>query len=195
MLTFVAKVNHCFLIHTTLQTGRIEIIYGCMFSGKTKELIRRLKSAKDKHQKTLIVKPQIDDRYDINRIVSHDRHSLGCLHIESSQEIINYSKGVSVVGIDETQFFDDNITAVCQELVSNGIRVIAAGLNMDYKRKPFGAMPQLLSIADQVTKLSANCHSCGQPANYTYRLADDDQQIMLGEKKEYEARCKNCYEK
>lgn len=167
-----------------------------MFSGKTEELIKQLKEANLANQKTLIVKPKIDSRYEKNKIVSHNNTSLDCMPIDSSKEIIKLVQGVKVVGIDEAQFFDSNITDVCQKLIDKGIQVIVAGLDMDYKKNPFGQMPNLLSMADKITKLRAECHNCGQPANFSYRISEENnQQIMLGEKKEYEARCRNCYDR
>ena len=172
--------------------GWIEVICGSMFSGKTEELIRRLKRVKIANQKVEIFKPQIDTRYDVNKIVSHDTNSIHSTPVESSQAILLLAQDVDVVGIDEAQFFDEGITKVCETLALRGIRVIVAGLDMDYLGKPFGQMPQLLSTADYITKLHAICMKCGDIANVSYRKTMQHEQVLLGEKDIYEPRCRSC---
>ena len=173
--------------------GWIEVICGSMFSGKTEELIRRLKRAKIANLKVEIFKPAIDVRYDEIKIVSHDENAIHSTPIENSQTLLLLAQDVDVVGIDEAQFFDDEIANVCDELALRGVRVIVAGLDMDYTGKPFGQMPFLLAKADYITKLHAICVRCGNIANYSYRIIPDEEQIMLGAKNVYEPRCRNCY--
>ena len=173
--------------------GWIEVICGSMFSGKTEELIRRLKRAKIANLKVEIFKPAIDVRYDEVKIVSHDENAIQSTPIDNSQKILLLAQGVDVVGIDEAQFFDDEISNVCDELAVRGIRVIVAGLDMDFMGKPFGQMPFLMSKADYVTKLHAICMKCGSIANYSYRIIPNEEQIMLGAKNAYEPRCRVCF--
>ncbi|MDX2045889.1 MAG: thymidine kinase [Chitinophagaceae bacterium] len=173
--------------------GWIEVICGSMFSGKTEELIRRLKRAKIANLKTEIYKPMIDTRYDENNIVSHDENKIISTPVNNSQNILLLAQGVDVVGIDEAQFFDAEIGRVCDTLALRGIRVIVAGLDMDYQTKPFGQMPQLLAMADYITKLHAICVKCGHIANYSYRKNNQSGQVVLGEKDIYEPRCRKCY--
>lgn len=173
--------------------GWIEVICGSMFSGKTEELIRRLKRAKIANLKVEIFKPAIDIRFDENDVVSHDANSIQSTPIDNSQTILLLTEGVDVVGIDEAQFFDDQIMHVCEILALKGIRVIVAGLDMDYLGKPFGQMPNLLAIADYITKLHAICMKCGNIANISYRKTDEQGQVVLGEKDNYEPRCRKCY--
>ncbi len=173
--------------------GWIEVICGSMFSGKTEELIRRLKRVKIANLKVEIFKPAIDIRYDENNVVSHDANTIQSTPIDNSQTILLLAQGADVVGIDEAQFFDDEIMNVCQTLALRGIRVIVAGLDMDYKGKPFGQMPNLLSIADYITKLHAICVQCGNIANVSYRKTEQSGQVLLGEKDTYEPRCWKCY--
>jgi thymidine kinase len=173
--------------------GWIEVICGSMFSGKTEELIRRLKRVKIANLKAEIFKPAIDNRYDVIKIVSHDENKIHSIPVENSMQIIKLSKAVDVVGIDEAQFFDDKITDVCQSLALQGIRVIVAGLDMDFKGKPFGPVPDLLAIADYITKLHAICVRCGNIANISYRKSPHEGQVLLGELDVYEPRCRNCY--
>lgn len=173
--------------------GWIEVICGSMFSGKTEELIRRLKRVKIANLKVEIFKPAIDIRYDENNVVSHDANAIQSTPIDNSQTILLLAQDVDVVGIDEAQFFDDEIMNVCQTLALRGIRVIVAGLDMDYKGQPFGQMPNLLSIADYITKLHAICVKCGHIANVSYRKTEDGGQILLGEKDTYEPRCWKCF--
>lgn len=175
--------------------GWIEVICGSMFSGKTEELIRRLKRVKIANLKVEIFKPSIDTRYDEIQVVSHDDNAIHSTPIDNSQTILLMANDVDVVGIDEAQFFDPEIVNVCQTLAMRGIRVIVAGLDMDYKGKPFGAMPNLLAIADYITKLHAICVKCGNIANISYRKTTQDGQLLLGEKDIYEPRCRKCYHK
>lgn len=173
--------------------GWIEVICGSMFSGKTEELIRRLKRVKIANLKVEIFKPAIDVRYDENNVVSHDANAIQSTPIDNSQTILLLAQDVDVVGIDEAQFFDDEIMHVCQTLALRGIRVIVAGLDMDYKGQPFGQMPNLLSIADYITKLHAICVKCGHIANVSYRKTEEGGQVLLGEKDTYEPRCWKCF--
>jgi len=173
--------------------GWIEVICGSMFSGKTEELIRRLKRARIANLKVEIFKPVIDVRYDPVDIVSHDENVIRSTPIESSQEILLLSQDVDVVGIDEAQFFDEGIVEVCNQLAFKGIRVIVAGLDMDFSGKPFGQIPQLLAVGDYITKLHAICVKCGNIASYSYRKSPEDTQVVLGEKNNYEPRCRYCY--
>lgn len=173
--------------------GWIEVICGSMFSGKTEELIRRLKRVKIANQKAEIFKPAIDTRYDETKVVSHDSNFIQSTPIENSQTILLLAQDVDVVGIDEAQFFDAEITTVCQQLALKGIRVIVAGLDMDYMGRPFGQMPNLLAIADYITKLHAICVQCGNIANISYRKTVQAQQVVLGEQETYEPRCRTCF--
>ena len=172
--------------------GWIEVICGSMFSGKTEELIRRLKRVKIAHLKAEIFKPAIDIRYDEIKIVSHDENKIHSTPVLNSRQILELAKDVDVVGIDEAQFFDEDITTVCEMLALQGIRVIVAGLDMDYQGNPFGQMPRLLAIADYITKLHAICMKCGNIANFSYRKTADEAQVLLGEKDIYEPRCRIC---
>ncbi len=172
--------------------GWIEVICGSMFSGKTEELIRRLKRAKIANLKVEIFKPAIDIRYDETKVVSHDANAIQSTPIENSQTILLMAQGVDVVGIDEAQFFDDQIMHVCETLARRGIRVIVAGLDMDYLGNPFGQMPNLLAIADYITKLHAICVVCGNIANISYRKTKQEGQVLVGEKDIYEPRCRVC---
>lgn len=175
--------------------GRIEVVCGSMFSGKTEELIRRMKRAKFARQRLIIFKPVIDTRYSAEDVVSHDRNAITSVPVKTAKEILDHANEVDVVGIDEAQFFDDDIIEVCNTLANRGIRVIIAGLDMDYKSKPFGPMPQLLAIADDVLKVHAICMHCGNHAYVSHRKVDVDGQVMLGEKTEYEPLCRECYKK
>ena len=173
--------------------GWIEVICGSMFSGKTEELIRRLKRAKIANLKVEIFKPAMDTRYHEQRIVSHDENAIQSTPIENSQTILLLAGEVDVIGIDEAQFFDDQLPEVCDQLAIRGTRVIVAGLDMDYMAKPFGQMPYLLAKAEYITKLHAICVKCGNIANYSYRKAGRAGQFLLGEKEAYEPRCRHCY--
>jgi thymidine kinase len=172
--------------------GWIEVICGSMFSGKTEELIRRLKRAKYANLKVEIFKPAIDIRYDVVNVVSHDSNAILSTPIDNSQTILLMADNVDVVGIDEAQFFDDQICHVCETLALKGVRVIVAGLDMDYLGRPFGQMPGLLAIADYITKLHAICMKCGNIANISYRKTNQEGQVLLGETDIYEARCRIC---
>jgi thymidine kinase len=173
--------------------GWIEVISGSMFSGKTEELIRRLKRAKIANLKVAIFKPAVDVRFDKDTVVSHDSNAIHSTPVENSQAILPLATDADIVGIDEGQFFDDGITAVCQALALQGIRVIVAGLDMDYKGNPFGPMPKLLAIADFITKLHAICVRCGNLASMSYRKSANEDQILLGQQDIYEPRCRKCY--
>ncbi|MEP6846610.1 MAG: thymidine kinase [Panacibacter sp.] len=173
--------------------GWIEVICGSMFSGKTEELIRRLKRVKIAHLKVEIFKPAVDIRYDETQVVSHDSNAILSTPIDNSQTILLMAEGVDVVGIDEAQFFDPQLIQVCETLALRGARVIVAGLDMDFQRKPFGPMPQLLAIADYITKLHAICVKCGNIASFSYRKTNENGQLILGEKDSYEPRCRKCY--
>ena len=177
------------------RSGWIEVICGSMFSGKTEELIRRLKRAKIANQKVEVFKPRVDTRYDKEKVVSHDANSLLSTPIENSSKLLDLSEGVGVVGIDEAQFFDDGLPDICQTLALRGIRVIIAGLDMDYLGRPFGPIPKLLAVAEYITKVHAICQHCGNLATHSYRLAatNKEETIVLGEKERYEARCRTCY--
>ncbi|MEX0636559.1 MAG: thymidine kinase [Ferruginibacter sp.] len=172
--------------------GWIEVICGSMFSGKTEELIRRLKRVKIANLSVEIFKPAIDTRYDNINIVSHDTNAILSTPVENAQSILLYAQDVDVVGIDEAQFFDAEIGDVCEQLAMKGIRVIVAGLDMDYKGNPFGQMPVLLAKADYITKLHAICVKCGNIANISFRKTAKESQILLGEKDIYEPRCRVC---
>lgn len=178
----------------TQRAGRIEVICGSMFSGKTEELLRRLRRAKFAKQTVEIFKPAIDNRYSDEEVVSHDKNSIHSTPVEHSSNILLLSSEVEVVGIDEAQFFDLGLTEVCQQLADQGVRVIVAGLDMDFKRVPFGPMPALCAIADDVTKVHAICVRCGRLASYSHRLVENDKQVMLGEMQEYQPLCRKCYQ-
>ncbi|MDO4214591.1 MAG: thymidine kinase [Bacteroidales bacterium] len=173
--------------------GRIEVICGSMFSGKTEELIRRMRRAEFARQKVEIFKPAIDTRYSEEDVVSHEGHSIASTPVSSSSSILLLTEDVEVVGIDEAQFFDDNLPSVCRELADRGIRVICAGLDMDYRCVPFGPMPNLMAIADEVQKVHAICVRCGSLAYVSHRLVANDKRVLLGEKLEYEPLCRECY--
>ncbi len=174
--------------------GWIEVVCGSMFSGKTEELIRRLKRAQIANLNILIVKPKIDVRYDEKDIVSHDASSIPSIPVQSSQDILEMAEGMDIVGVDEVQFFDEGITQVCEQLALQGCRVIVAGLDMDYTGKPFGPMPQILAVAEYVTKLHAICVQCGYLASHSFRKIKTSQQIELGSQDIYEARCRICFD-
>lgn len=175
--------------------GRIEVICGSMFSGKTEELIRRMKRARFAKQKVEIFKPAIDVRYSDEDVVSHDHNIIPSTPIDSSDSILLLSSDTDVVGIDEAQFFDNRLPDVCNELANRGVRVIVAGLDMDYKGVPFGPIPALCAIADDVTKVHAICVKCGALAYVSHRLVANDKRVLLGETEEYEPLCRNCYRK
>lgn len=173
--------------------GWIEVICGSMFSGKTEELIRRLKRAKFARQKVEIFKPAIDTRYDELKVVSHDDNAIHSTPVPSSSNIFLLASNVEVVGIDEAQFFDEGLVSVCNQLADSGIRVIVAGLDMDYLGKPFGPMPALLAIAEYVTKVHAICMRCGNLANHSHRMTDESSLVLLGETNNYEPLCRDCF--
>ncbi|MGN1375295.1 MAG: thymidine kinase [Prevotella sp.] len=179
----------------THRPGRIEVVCGSMFSGKTEELIRRMKRAKFAKQKVEIFKPAIDTRYSDIDVVSHDMHTITSTPVDSSSSILLLSSDIEVVGIDEAQFFDDGLVKVCDELANRGVRVIVAGLDMDFKGIPFGPMPALCAIADDVTKVHAICVKCGSLAYVSHRLIASDKRVVLGEQSEYEPLCRECYHK
>ena len=173
--------------------GWIEVITGSMFSGKTEELLRRLRRAKFAKQKVEIFKPAIDTRYSDSQIVSHDANAIPSTAIENAQQMLILANDVDVVGIDEAQFFSDDIIDTCEQLAESGVRVIVAGLDMDYKGKPFGAMPQLLARAEYVTKVHAICVRCGSLAQFSHRTTTEEETIILGETDRYEPLCRKCY--
>ncbi|MDY0154276.1 MAG: thymidine kinase [Prevotella sp.] len=175
--------------------GRIEVVCGSMFSGKTEELIRRMKRAKFAKQKVEIFKPAMDTRFSEEDVVSHDQNTIHSTPIDSSGSILLLASDIDVVGIDEAQFLDDGLVGVCNELANRGVRVIIAGLDMDYKGVPFGPIPALCAIADEVTKVHAICVKCGSLAYVSHRLVHNDHRVMLGEKEEYEPLCRDCYQK
>lgn len=175
--------------------GRIEVICGSMFSGKTEELIRRLKRAKFAKQRVEIFKPSIDTRYSEEDVVSHDQNAIRSTPIDSSGNILLLASNIDVVGIDEAQFLDEGLTEVCNQLANNGVRVIIAGLDMDFKGVPFGPIPALCAIADEVTKVHAICVKCGALANISHRLVANEHRVLLGEQEEYEPLCRDCYQK
>jgi thymidine kinase len=174
-------------------SGWIEVICGSMFSGKTEELIRRLNRARIAKQSVEIFKPRIDKRYDEEDVVSHDAKSISSTPVENSSRILLYASEYEVVGIDEAQFFDNELVNVCNKLADMGIRVIVAGLDMDFAGKPFGPMPELIATAEYVTKVHAICMNCGQLAHYSYRKVENKNLVMLGEAEEYEPLCRKCY--
>lgn len=184
--------EHNFL-QATGQVGSIEVICGSMFSGKTEELIRRMKRAQFAKLPVEIFKPAIDIRYGENEIVSHDFNSIPSTPISHSSAILLLGSDTKVVGIDEAQFFDDNLTDVCVQLANRGVRVIVAGLDMDYKGVPFGPIPSLLAVAEHITKVHAVCVQCGAPATFSYRITESQERVLIGEKENYEPRCRRCY--
>lgn len=173
--------------------GWIEVICGSMFSGKTEELIRRLKRAKIANLRTEIFKPVIDIRYDEIKIISHDESAITSTPIDNSQKILLLAQGADVIGIDEAQFFDEELPNVCDDLALRGVRVIVAGLDMDFTGKPFGQIPNILAKADYITKLHAICMRCGNIANYSYRKVPNEDTVMIGAKDVYEPRCRTCF--
>ena len=183
------------LIGEAHRPGRIEVVCGSMFSGKTEELIRRMKRAKFAKQKVEIFKPSIDTRYSDEDVVSHDQNSIHSTPIESSGSLLLLASDIDVVGFDEAQFFDNGLVEVCNELANRGVRVIVAGLDMDFKGIPFGPIPALCAIADEVTKVHAICVRCGALAYVSHRLISNDRRVLLGEKDEYEPLCRECYQK
>lgn len=177
------------------QNGWVEVVCGSMFSGKTEELIRRLKRAEFANQKLLLFKPKIDNRYSDDKVVSHQGRHFEAQVVESSDEIMNIWKNEKVVAIDEAQFFDEGVVKVASELAKKGVRVILAGLDMDYKGVPFGPMPQLLCIAEYVTKVHAICVSCGNLAQFSHRTVQEEGQVLVGAVEKYKPLCRSCYNK
>lgn len=177
------------------QRGWIEVITGSMFSGKTEELIRRLRRAIIARQRVEIFKPKIDNRYSSEEIVSHDKNSIQSTPVDGSSNILLLAGGVDVIGIDEAQFFDPGLSNVCTTLANQGVRVIVAGLDIDYKGNPFGPIPSLLAVAEYVTKVHAICDRCGNLAHYSYRASNNPKLVVLGSKDYYEPLCRNCYNK
>jgi len=180
-------------VRSTGNRGSIEVITGSMFSGKTEELIRRLRRAQFAGLKVEIFKPSLDKRYSETRVVSHDDKSIISTPVDNSSAILFFAGDVNVVGIDEAQFFDSSIVDVCNELADKGIRIVIAGLDMDFSGKPFGPMPALLAIAEYVTKVHAICMRCGNLAQYSFRKSEEEQVVLLGEKNLYEPLCRTCY--
>ncbi|HOW24194.1 MAG TPA: thymidine kinase [Bacteroidales bacterium] len=175
------------------RTGYIEVICGSMFSGKTEELIRRLNRARIARQRVEIFKPEIDKRYDDEKVVSHDARVIPSTPVQSASQILLLCNEVDVVGIDEAQFFDTELVNVCNHLADNGIRVIVAGLDIDYLGNPFGPLPDLIATAEFVTKVHAICIRCGNLAHYSYRTIDDNKRVVLGERESYEPLCRSCF--
>lgn len=175
------------------RSGWIEVITGCMFSGKTEELIRRIKRAKYANQRVEIFKPKKDDRYSDTNVVSHDDNYIASSVIDNCKDLLNKIEDYDVMAIDEAQFFNNDLVQVCEQLALNGIRVIIAGLDLDFKGRPFGPIPYLLAIAEYVTKVHAICPHCGNLATHSFRLTDEQDTVVLGEKDKYEPRCRKCY--
>ncbi|TVQ44807.1 MAG: thymidine kinase [Saprospirales bacterium] len=173
--------------------GWIEIVCGSMFSGKTEELLRRLKRAYYARQHYVLFKPEKETRYSERAVVSHDENSMECIVLGSPDDILKYTDGIEVIGIDEAQFFDQGLVRVCSELANAGKRVIVAGLDMDYLGRPFGPIPELLAIAEFVTKVHAVCPHCGNLASHSYRFAKSEETILLGATDSYEPRCRKCF--
>lgn len=177
------------------QNGHLEVICGSMFSGKTEELIRRLRRAQIAKQKVVVFKPKIDDRYDKEKIVSHSKQEIYSIVINEAKDILAHAVFAQVIGIDEAQFFGIDLIDIVQGLADSGKRVIIAGLDMDYRGIPFEPMPQLLAVAEDITKMHAICMRCGAQANYTYRMTESTERVVVGAGEVYEARCRHCYEK
>lgn len=175
--------------------GWIEVVCGSMFSGKTEELIRRLRRAEFANQKILLVKPRIDDRYHKEKVVSHKGSSFEAICVDSSEDILKQWKDERVVAIDEAQFFDNNVVSVTNQLAKQGVRVIVAGLDMDFKGVPFGPMPHLMAVAEYVTKVHAICVSCGNLAQFSHRTVQEEEQVLVGAVEKYKPLCRFCYNK
>lgn len=181
------------LVYRDTSYGSIEVICGSMFSGKTEELIRRVRRSQLAKLPVEIFKPAMDTRYHDTEIISHDRNSIPSTPVDQSSTILLLAGVAKVVGIDEAQFFDDELPDVCTKLANAGVRVIVAGLDMDFKGHPFGPVPAIMAIAEHVTKVHAVCVRCGAPANYSYRLTENDEQLLVGERDSYEPRCRTCF--
>ncbi|MCC5944698.1 MAG: thymidine kinase [Bernardetiaceae bacterium] len=186
-------LNHT--VNANAQVGWIEVVCGSMFSGKTEELIRRVRRALIAKQEVSIFKPLIDTRYDKEKVVSHNKNAVRSIPVNSAKDILIHSHKAQVVAIDEAQFFDKDLPDVCQILANQGKRVIVAGLDMDFEGKPFGWTPHLLAIAEFITKVHAICVKCGSIASYSYRLTASKERVLLGEKEAYEPRCRQCFYK
>ena len=182
-------------IYSNISSGSVEVICGSMFSGKTQELIQRLKRLKVAKKKFIVFKPAIDIRYDKNKIVSHNKDFINATAVNNIAEIKNLISDEEVIAIDEAQFFDETLISLCNDLANNGKRIIICGLDMDYLGIPFGIMPSLMAISDSITKLHAVCSYCGDTANYSYRKGTDHNRIKIGEKDEYKALCRVCFNK
>jgi thymidine kinase len=185
-----------FLEHTgsrTRRKGWVEVICGSMFSGKTEELIRRLRRAEFAKQRVEIFKPSVDTRYHKDEVVSHDATSIRSTPVPSSSNLLLLASDIEVVGIDEAQFFDDGLPLVCEQLANSGVRVIAAGLDMDFQGRPFGPMPQLMAIAEYVTKVHAICMECGELATFSHRKSSSRELVLLGETESYQPLCRQCF--
>lgn len=182
-------------INPSHRRGWIEVICGSMFSGKTEELIRRLNRARIAKQRVEIFKPSVDTRYNEENIVSHNENFINSTPVQASTQILIYANEVDVIGIDEAQFFDDELVSVCNTLANNGIRVVVAGLDMDYTGKPFGPIPALMATAEYVTKVHAICMQCGNLANHSFRKTNEEKLVVLGETESYEPLCRECYHK
>jgi thymidine kinase len=193
------KYHFSMFVENTLKEGErrgwIEVVCGSMFSGKTEELIRRLKRARIAKLKVEIFKPVVDNRYDASDVVSHDSNAIYSTAVPNSGAILLLADQVDVVGIDEVQFFDDQLVHVCNVLANRGVRVICAGLDMDYSGRPFGVMPGLMAVAEFVTKVHAICVDCGHIANHSYRMVADEKLVMLGETDTYQALCRDCFKR
>ena len=186
-MSLESQINHL------TQKGSIEVICGSMFSGKTEELLRRLKRAQCAKLDIAVFKPKIDKRYDTQKVVSHDENTIKAIPVDCANNILPLVNQAQVVAIDEAQFFDADLVAVCNELANDGVRVIIAGLDMDFLGKPFGVIPQILAIAEHITKVHAICVDCSEIANHSYRKTTDTTLVKLGEKEEYKALCRNCF--
>jgi len=180
-------------LENSKKAGSVEVICGSMFSGKTEELIRRVKRAIFANQKVMIFKPSVDSRYSETEVVSHDSNSVSSIPVKKASAILAHASYVDVVGIDEAQFFDDSLVDVVQNLADRGVRVIVAGLDTDYLGKPFGPMPAVMAIAEDVMKAHAICVKCGSPAQHSHRLVKSSDLVVLGEKDIYEPLCRHCY--
>ena len=186
-MSLESQINHL------TQKGSIEVICGSMFSGKTEELLRRLKRAQFAKLDIAVFKPKIDKRYDTQKVVSHDENTIKAIPVDCAKNILPLVNQAQVVAIDEAQFFDADLVTVCNELANAGVRVIIAGLDMDFLGKPFGVIPQVLAIAEHITKVHAICVDCSEIANHSYRKTTDTTLVKLGEKEEYKALCRNCF--
>lgn len=183
-----------YLTPTPQNSGWIELICGPMFSGKTEELIRRLKRSEIARQRVSIFKPVIDNRYSADHIVSHSQQQIASVIVQKPKDILDHAYESQVLGIDEAQFFDETIAEVCRRLARSGKRVIVAGLDKDYRAQLFGPMPLLMAEAEYITKLLSICMRCGNPANFSQRISSETGQVLVGESDKYEARCRNCFE-